>query len=221
MQAPQQPAAVVDSATDNAGKSPGTTPAAPLRPPNRSGSGLRPALIVVGVAALILILFGVGAALSSSGPATPSTSTAPIQIPGSPLRAVPALSALKPVIQPGSPPANILNAMVLPEGTGTGTVTGAAGNTDQYDQSMRFSSSASQGALITFYRAAMTKLGWNVFSTGPAANNEGFEVLGQKAGDDGWYWEMGAVIASTTFTSGSKAQTTPFTIRIFQVPDPA
>jgi hypothetical protein len=182
---------------------------------------MRPALIVVGLAAIILVLFGVGAALSSSGPSSPSTSTKPIAIPGSRLMAIPALSALRPIVQPGSPPPNILNAMVLPQGTGTGAVTGDSGNTDQFDQSMRFSSPSTQAALITFYRAAMAKLGWNVFSTGPAANNAGIEVLGQKAGTDGWYWEMGAVVAPTMFTSGSAAQTTSFTIRIFQVPDPA
>ena len=46
----------------------------------------------------------------------------------------------------------------------------------------------------------MKAQGWQVFETGPARNDPGaLEVLGKKAGSDGFFWEMGAVVSATTF----------------------
>ena len=46
----------------------------------------------------------------------------------------------------------------------------------------------------------MKAQGWQIFGTGPADHDPGaFEVLGKKAGSDGFYWEMGAVVSATTF----------------------
>jgi len=47
-------------------------------------------------------------------------------------------------------------------------------------------------------------------------------VLAKKAGDDGWYWEVGVIVSPTVFgPSGVEATTgtTPFVIRLLQVPD--
>ena len=47
------------------------------------------------------------------------------------------------------------------------------------------------------------------------------EVLGKKAGSDGFFWEMGAVVSATTFGADAPpAGQTDFTVRLFQVPDP-
>jgi hypothetical protein len=48
------------------------------------------------------------------------------------------------------------------------------------------------------------------------------EVLGQRAGSDGYYWQIGAVVAPTTFPSsgpGAKTGLTEFEVRLFQVSD--
>ena len=68
----------------------------------------------------------------------------------------------------------------------------------------------------------MKKQGWQIFGTGPADHNPGaLEVLGKKAGSDGFFWEMGAVISATTFGAGAPAGgTTSFTVGLFQQPDP-
>ena len=57
---------------------------------------------------------------------------------------------------------------------------------------------------------------------GPPRNANGsVEVLAEKAGDDGWYWEAGAVVSPTTFPTGhgARAESTDFTLRLFQVSD--
>ena len=68
----------------------------------------------------------------------------------------------------------------------------------------------------------MKKQGWQIFSTGPADHDPGgFDILGKKAGSDGFFWEMGAVVQPTTFGAGAPAGgTTAFTVRLFQQPDP-
>jgi hypothetical protein len=204
------------------------------RPPVRSGPGLRPALIVVGIAIVVLLLFGIGAAVSNTGTGTPTRSTTASSVPGSPLLAVPGAAALRPIEQPGSPPGNILDAVSIPQGSAKVSVIDTSGSVDQYDESMVFSVPASQAELIGFFRTEMARAGWNVFSSGPATGQPGIEVLGQKAGNDGWYWEMGAIVRPTQFasngttdpsagTQGSAggSDTTQFVIRLFQVPDPA
>jgi len=110
-----------------------------------------------------------------------------------------------------------VNAVTVPEHA---TIVSSL-NTDQnaglFDRSVKLGVSANQASLITFYTAEMRHLGWHVESTGQASGQPGIEVLGQKAGGDGWEWEMGAIVAPTTF-SGAQESTT-FTIRLFQVDD--
>jgi hypothetical protein len=82
----------------------------------------------------------------------------------------------------------------------------------------------------------MKRQGWSITNVGPADGSPGsIEVLGKLAGDDGWYWEQGVVIAPTTFpgSSGSSASatsgasllpsgggdTTNFVLRLYQVDD--
>ena len=46
------------------------------------------------------------------------------------------------------------------------------------------------------------------------------EVLGKIAGSDGYYWEMGAKVSSTTFGAGAPpGGWTHFSITIFQIED--
>jgi hypothetical protein len=93
---------------------------------------------------------------------------------------------------------------------------------DQYDAQIGLRSDASQGALEDFYHQDMRKQGWQVFDVGPADHDPGaLEVLGTKAGSDGFYWEMGAVVSRTAFGPHDPPHgTTSFIVRLFQVPDP-
>ena len=197
----------------------GPPAAGPARPARRPGPGMKPALVVLGIAVAIMALFGVGAALSNSGPGDyvrqPAT---PLAVPGTPLRAVPAGPALAPIVSGGSPPANVVAALAVPVGVRAVGVTEHSQNASQYDKAMRFAVPGSQGAVIAFYRAELGRLGWHRSSTGPAAGRAAIEVLAEKAGNDGWQWEVGVVVSPTAFGAGG-TETTPFSLRLFQVPD--
>lgn len=183
------------------------------RPPS-----VRPALVVVCIAAGLLLLFGVGAAIS--GPSTSSSGTrhaAVGPVPGTSLVAVSASPALRAIDSSGQPPSNIVRSVTLPRGY---TVVGSADNSARYglyDEQMEFRVPTTESELITYFRHEMPRLGWQISSAGPAQHQPGFEVLGKKAGDDGWYWQMGATVSPTTFQGATNV--TSFTIELYQVSD--
>jgi hypothetical protein len=194
----------------------------PQRPPTPGGVSMRPAMIVVGLAALILVLFVTIGILSSQSPTAVKHSDSAIGVPGVTLRAVPAAALLSPIVTGGEPPNNILNAVSVPAGSVRVSHQNNSQGAGQYDSQVTFRSDDSQAALLAFYAADMKLQGWQVFDRGAAANNPGaLEVLGKLAGSDGYYWEMGATINATTFSAGGPARgVTHFTVRLFQVPDP-
>ncbi len=196
--------------------------AAPLRPPPRAGFNMKAAMIVPGIGLLILIVFIGAGFLTSNSVQQTKTSTSSFAVPGTPLRAVPAARDLKVITVSGQPPGNILNAASIPKGATRVSFINNTQSAEQYDAQISLKVDESQAALETFYKSVMKKQGWQIFSTGPVARNPGaFEVLGKKAGSDGFFWEMGAVISPTTFGAGAPpGGTTPFILRLFQQPDP-
>lgn len=179
----------------------------------------RPALLVVVIAAGLLLLFGVGSALTgSSTPPKPSTSAgAPVK--GTTLRSEPASGRLHAIERPGTPPADVLQSLVLPAGTVTVSAEPWDGET-QFNGEMAFRSSASQGAVVSFYRAELRAKGWSISSVGPARDQAGAtEVLAQRSSTDGWYWGVGVVVSPTTFPNGATSDSTHFTVDLFQEPE--
>jgi hypothetical protein len=210
-----------DSGTDTLRTSPLTAGPEPVRPQTGSGNSLRPAMIVLGLAVLILGFF-VGLGLLTSQPNAPvRTGSTPHTVPGSPLQAVPAAGVLAPIINGGEPPSDIINAVSVPAGAVRISQQNNSGSAGQFDAQIGLRSDASQGALLTFFAAAMREQGWQIFDRGAAANDPGAtEVLGKLAGSDGWYWDMGAIISATTFGPGAPAGgQTDVTIRLFQESD--
>ena len=208
---------------------PDETPAAsvdgggePLRPPARGGVSMRPAMIVLGLAVLILASFVTIAILTSQSPAPVKTDTAAHAVPGTAIRAVAAADTLAPIIGSGQPPSNIINAVDIPAGAVRVAHQNNADDSGQYDAQITVRSDDSQGALLTFYAADLKWEGWQVFDRGPAANDPtATEVLGKLAGTDGYYWEIGVTIPPTTFGSGAPAAGwTDVTIRLLQEGDP-
>ena len=194
---------------------------APVRPRTSTGNSIRPAMIVLGLAVLILGLFA-GLGLGTSHQNSPvHTKTAPHAVPGSSLLAVPAASVLSVIVKGGEPPSDIVNAVSVPAGSLRIAQQNNSGSAGQFDSQITLRADAPQGALLTFFASAMRQQGWQIFDRGPAANDPGAtEVLGKLAGSDGWYWEMGAVIPPTTFGPGAPpAGQTDVTIRLFQQPD--
>jgi hypothetical protein len=194
----------------------------PQRPPASGGISMRPAMIVVGLAALILVLFVTIGIVSTQSPAAVKHSKAEVAVPGVSLRSVQAAALLSPIASGGEPPNNILNAVDLPAGSARVSHQNNTAGAGQYDAQVTFTSTDSQAALIAFYAADMKSQGWQIVDQGAARNDPGaLEVLGKLAGSDGYYWEMGATVNATTFPVGGPPRgTTHFTVRLFQVPDP-
>jgi hypothetical protein len=194
----------------------------PQRPPSRSGFSMKKAMIVPGIGAAILVVF-IGAGFVTSNPIQrPTTSTSAYSIPGTPLRARPAVSDLKVITVSGQPPGNIVNAVAVPVGATRTSYVNNSASAQEYDAQITLSADQSQGAVENFYSKAMKKQGWRILSTGPADHHpNAIEVLAQKAGSDGFYWEMGAVVSATTFgPSAPAAGATSFTLELVQEPDP-
>jgi hypothetical protein len=194
----------------------------PLRPPSRAGFSMKKAMIVPGIGAVILVVF-IGAGFVTSNPIQrPTTSTGSFSVAGTPLRAKPAAQDLKVITVSGQPPGNIVNAVAIPVGSRRTAYVNNSASAGAYDAQITLSSDDSQAALETFYTKDMKKQGWQIFSTGPADHHPGaLEVLAKKAGSDGFYWEMGAVVSATTFgPSAPAAGVTSFSLELDQEPDP-
>lgn len=193
-------------------------PQAPPYPARARVPSARPALVVVGIAAVIVVLFGVGSALSGSSGPSPAHRQ---RVQGLALGAQPAARVLRPIELPGTPPADVLSSIVVPAGARTLSST-PWDRLTQFSGSMRFSVPASQAAVVSFYRAELRARGWAITSVGPAHNAPSTtEVLAQRTSSDGWYWDIGLLVAPTTFGSGSQAasDTTRFTLELYEVTD--
>jgi hypothetical protein len=199
---------------------PADTPV-PRRPPTPGGISIRPAMVVLGLAVLILAVFVTLGIVSSHGPTRLHTGAGTSTVPGSALRAERAEPMLSRIVRSGEPPANVLNAVFVPVGSSRVSHQDNSGGAGQYDSQVTFRSEASQAALLAFFAADMKLQGWQVFDQGPAANDPTtLEVLGKLPGTDGFYWEMGATVEPTSFRAGGPAHgVTAFTVRLLQEGD--
>ena len=84
----------------------------------------------------------------------------------------------------------------------------------------QFTCGQTSGFLVSFYRAQLPHNNWKVFSDAKTTHDGGgIALLSQKAGSDGFYWQLGVVIGNTTYSSsggGVPEQSTKVTIRLFQ-----
>lgn len=194
----------------------------PPRPPPRPGFSLKLAMIVPGLGVLILVAF-ITAEFLTTNPVQPTkTSAHSFAVAGSPLRAEPAVHDLKVITVAGQPPGNIINATSIPEGARRTSYQNNSQAAQEYDAQITLTIDQSQAAVENFYRKDLKKQAWQIFSTGPADHVAGgLEVLAKKAGSDGFYWELGAVVSPTTFGGNAPAAgSTSFTLELIQEPDP-
>jgi hypothetical protein len=193
----------------------------PQRPAAPGGISMRPAMVVLGLAVLILVVFVTIGIVTSQSPQPAKRASAPSAVSGTSLQAESATHLLSPIAIGGEPPQNIVNSVSVPVGSVRLSHQNNAAGSGQYDAQVTFRSDSSQAALLSFFAADMKQQGWQVFDKGPAADDPGaLEVLGKLAGTDGYYWEMGATIAATTFGPGAPPHGwTHFTVRLFQQSD--
>lgn len=184
--------------------------------PRTPGPSVRPALVVVGVALFLVLLFGIGAALTRN---PPSKAAPPEHVSGTGLVAEPAAATLHPIEILGTPPSDVLDALALPKGAKELSVTRWSGST-QFAGKMSFRVGSSQGALVTFFRSQLHARGWSIVNVGPARAEHGAtEVLAQRASTDGWFWEAGFVVFPTSFGTSGQTDTTRFSLDLYEMPD--
>ena len=191
-------------------------------PRRRAGPSTKPALIVLAVAVVVLLLGFIGALATGSGskPDTPLASLPTAK--GAGITATPGRHALSPIVTAGQPASDILNAVALPKGSAVKTGSATNNGIGLYDHSLSFAISVSEQQVISFYRAELPALKWQIVSQGPAPKGTaGYRIVGQHPSSDGYEWEIGVTVSPTTFVggSGSSKQSTAFTVRLFAVTD--
>jgi hypothetical protein len=172
---------------------------------------------VVPIAAVVMLAIVIMLNMGNSG-SKATTGVLP-KASGNSGLSVSTVNPFAPYVYSGEPVPDILNAVLLPAGAVQVAVPHVGGEATSFDRSIVFRSPASQQALYSFFSEQMKARGWKIFSTGiPAGGQKGVEVLAQKAGSDGWYWEQGVVISPTIFASDN-SQSTRFTLRLYQASD--
>ena len=196
-----------------------SAPSEPLRPPSSKGVSMKLAMIVPGLGLAILIIFIVAEALSP--PTGQEAIVKPAAVVAGGLHSTAGASLLQSITAGGEPPGNILSHVVVPAGSTVVSHLNNSFSAGSYDAQVEMKVAATQGALTTFFNAALRKEGWQVNSQGPASHDPGgLQVLGNQAGLDGYRWVIGATVQPTVFPSGGPpAGVTYFTIRLFQSSD--
>ena len=184
----------------------------PLPPPGVSPTSLKYAAIVPIVAVVMMVIVIAINVTTSSTPQTKAALLPHLQA-SSGLTAAPG-SPFSSYVVAGEPTSDILSAVAIPSGVTFVGSPQTGGEATSFDKSLVYGSSASSGSLYTFFHQELAANGWKIFSTGAPVGHPGVEMLAQKAGSDGWYWEAGVIISPTTFHGST--QSTTFTYRLYQ-----
>ncbi|MDA8296208.1 MAG: hypothetical protein M0004_06415 [Actinomycetota bacterium] len=165
---------------------------APSLPPRQAMPKRGPALVVVGIVALIS-LGGAAMALAGTHSSPKKRPALPVGGRGS-LRAERATAILAPIERGGEPPRDVLDRLVVPKGSVRTSVQCAKSVIDLYDCAVHLTAPGAPPAVLSFFEHELPRLGWAKLSIGPTDHGLGTEVLDQVASNDGYYWEVGAFV---------------------------
>lgn len=119
-----------------------------------------------------------------------------------------------------APPLDIERSVFVPASCVVSASIPTGADASRPSVATEFSCANTSGFLVSFYRAQLPHSEWKVFSDAQTTHDGGgIALLSQKAGSDGFYWQLGVVIGNTTFTSsggGVPTEATKVTIRLFQ-----
>lgn len=131
-------------------------PDGPRAPHGRSPS-VRPALVVLACAAVVSF-GGFAVALIGSGQAGPPTVTGlATPVPGVNLLAVGGAQVLQRISHDGSPPKDVLEALVVPKGARIINTSVQDASIDLYDRSIYFEIDTTSKELLTFYEVELKR----------------------------------------------------------------
>lgn len=186
---------------------------------------LRPALVVL-ACAVVITVGGFAVALVGTGQSQPAVVKGlGTPVPGVSLSAVGATSVLQAITSGGTPPSDVLGALVVPGGARIVGTSSQDASVDQYDRSMRFQVTTTSSQLVSFYRIELKRAHWSMLGTYKTSKSA-TEVLAQRAGSDGYEWEVGAEVAPSNPSlspalAGDSVTSAVMnlTLRLFEVPD--
>ena len=174
------------------------------RPPLTTTTSIWPAAAVLILGVVMLGVFLIINEVSNQGVSTPTT--IPIVVGGLGTEAAHLLTGCE---QPGTPPSNIVPALIVPVGTtSSGSSVLPNDGAGDFDCYRTFVTTVKPSALLGYYSAQLKSRGWNLFSTG--ASNGSPQELFQKAGSDTFYWVIGITVNS------SSAHSSHWTFRVYQ-----
>jgi hypothetical protein len=151
----------------------------------------------LGLAVVMVGAFMLVDVLTDQTIVTKETTTIPVVVGG--LQVDPSPGAkLRYCLQTEEVPANIESAFVVPVRTITrsGESTPDLGAGEFSCKQPFTTSNTSASAIISFFNAQLQARGWSLFSHG--ASNGDPQSLFQKAGTDGFYWELGVTVTKST-----------------------
>jgi len=174
-----------------------------------------PALVVLGIAVLIVVVGVVASALTTGGATTLSIHT--ITIPdGTVVPLTPAATAMRSIVSAGQPPADILGNLAVPTGSSVVRTLNIDQGVGQFDRTVVFRSGLSADQVGDVYRTLLPRLGWKVTDRASPATGKatGTVILFKRGSSDSFYWEVGATVSPTT-----SAGSTTFSLELFELPD--
>ena len=186
---------------------------------------LKPALIVLACA--VVVTFGglVVSLVESGTPAKSVVTGLGTPVPGVNLSAVSAAQVLRRISSGGTPPSDILTALVVPDQARILSTTSQDAGVDQYDRSISFQVDTKSSELVKFYVSELKRANWSLLGTYPLPGSA-TEVLARKSSSDGYQWEVGVVVTpvnpSISPSLAGGGQTSPvmgLRLRLFEVPD--
>jgi hypothetical protein len=172
----------------------------PPKPPVTTTTSLWPALSILGIAVLMLGTFMIVDLITNKGVVAKETTTIPVIVGGLQADTKPG-AKLQYCLQTEEVPSNIANAFVVPVNTTArpGESTPDLGAGEFSCEQPLTTTSTSSSAIISFFNEQLQARGWSLFSHG--ASNGDPQSLFQKAGSDGFYWEVGVTVNKSTSTS--------------------
>ncbi|MCL5973096.1 MAG: hypothetical protein M1557_01670 [Actinobacteria bacterium] len=156
----------------------------------------------VGVGAIVVVSIGTLAAIPSGG-----QRPAQIPIPGS---ATTALGQLEKLGPDGTIPKNIAETVLIPVGAKAESYKNLNPNGANFDGYVLYRVPMSPPKALAFFKASLPDAGWHLYDASATKGQD--VILASKAGNNGFYWEVGIKDPYPAHSAGSQLQ-----LRILQI----